>query len=220
MWFFAPKKDGSFLIGEITGDYSFVANSELPHQRSVKWYSKTTSKDAMSGDLRTLAGGGWVRDISEHSRELENLISDNPIISTRKEIEDPISFAMEKHLENFLVENWKQTDFGKHYDIWKEAEESGQQFPTDTGRLDILAISKDKKRLLVIELKKGKASDTVVGQIQRYMGYVKQNLADQNQEVKGIIIALKDDLGIRQALSMTNNIEFYRYQVKFSLHKD
>ena len=41
---------------------------------------------------------------------------------------------------------------------------------------------------LVIELKKGRASDSVVGQIQRYMGYVKDELAEKNQPVKGVII--------------------------------
>ncbi|NBT48546.1 MAG: hypothetical protein EBT07_12155 [Actinobacteria bacterium] len=34
---------------------------------------------------------------------------------------------------------------------------------------DVLAISKDKQEVLVVELKKGRASDSVVGQIQRYM---------------------------------------------------
>jgi restriction system protein len=59
-----------------------------------------------------------------------------------------------------------------------------------------------------------------VGQIQRYMGYVKEELAEANQEVKGIIIALEDDLRIKRALSVTNNIEFYRYQVSFKLFKN
>ena len=40
---------------------------------------------------------------------------------------------------------------------------------SDTGPIDILAISKDKKTLLVVELKKGRVSDNVVGQIQRYI---------------------------------------------------
>ena len=79
---------------------------------------------------------------------------------------------MEKHLEDFLVENWASTDLGTTYDIYEEdGELVGQQYPTDTGPLDILAISKDKKRLLVVELKKGRASDVVVGQTLRYMGY-------------------------------------------------
>ena len=95
----------------------------------------------------------------------------------------------------------------------------GQQFPSDTGPLDILAISKDKKELLVVELKKGRVSDNVVGQIQRYMGYVKEELAEEGQIVKGVIIGLDDDLKIRRALSVASNIEFYRYQVNFTLYK-
>jgi restriction system protein len=62
-------------------------------------------------------------------------------------------------------------------------------------------------------------SDSVVGQIQRYMGYVKDELAEDSQTVKGVIIALEDDIRIRRALSVTNNIEFYRYQVTFRLFK-
>ncbi|WP_245915501.1 endonuclease NucS domain-containing protein [Leptospira johnsonii] len=80
-------------------------------------------------------------------------------------------------------------------------------------------MSKDKKELLVVELKKGRASDSVVGQIQRYMGFVLQELAEENQTVKGIIIALEDDPKIKRALAVTQNIEFYRYQIQFKLLK-
>lgn len=59
-----------------------------------------------------------------------------------------------------------------------------------------------------------------VVQIHRYMGYVKEELAEANQKVKGIIIALEDDIRIKRALSVTNNIEFYRYQVSFKLFKN
>jgi len=71
----------------------------------------------------------------------------------------------------------------------------------------------------VVELKKGRVSDNVVGQIQRYMGYVLEELAEKNQTVKGVIIGLEDDIRIKRALSVTNNIEFYRYQVNFRLFK-
>lgn len=64
-------------------------------------------------------------------------------------------------------------------------------YPSDTGPIDILAISKDGKELLIVELKKGRASDVLVGQIQRYMGYVLDELAEENQTVKGVIIALR-----------------------------
>ena len=128
---------------------------------------------------------------------------------------------MEKHLEEFLVHNWQYTELGKKYDIYtEEGEIVGQQYPSDTGPIDVLAISKDKKELLIVELKRGRASDAVVGQIQRYMGYVKDELAENNQVVKGVIIALDNDKRIKRALSVTSNIEFYRYQVSFKLFKD
>jgi restriction system protein len=125
---------------------------------------------------------------------------------------------MEKHLEDFLVQNWTQTELGKEYDVYAEEGESvGQQYLTDTGPLDILAISKDKKRLLVVELKKGRASDVVVGQILRYMGYVQEELAETGQTVSGVIIALENDQRIRRALAVVPTIIFYRYEISFKL---
>jgi RecB family endonuclease NucS len=71
---------------------------------------------------------------------------------------------LEKHLEDFLVQNWTQTIWGKDYDIYQEEGEMvGQQFPTDTGPIDVLAVSKYKKTPLVVELKKGRASDNGKG---------------------------------------------------------
>ena len=51
------------------------------------------------------------------------------------------------------------------------------------------------------------------------MGYVKSELAEPGQDVKGVIIALDDDLRMRRALSVTSNIEFFSYKVSFSLKK-
>jgi restriction system protein len=62
-------------------------------------------------------------------------------------------------------------------------------------------------------------SDVVVGQVQRYMGYVAEELAEKEQKVAGVIIALEDDLRIRRALAVAPNITFYKYQVSFKLFK-
>ena len=70
---------------------------------------------------------------------------------------------------------------------------------------------------LVVELKKGRASDQVVGQTLRYMGFVQDELAEPGQDVRGAIIALEDDQRIRRALRMAPGIDFYRYQVSFRL---
>ena len=127
---------------------------------------------------------------------------------------------MEKHLEEFLISNWSSCELSKKYDLFSEDDQIvAQQYPTDTGPIDILAISKDRREILVLELKKGRASDTVVGQILRYIGYVKEELAEPNQTVKGIIIALDDDLRLKRALSVVKGVEFYRYKVSFNLER-
>ena len=132
--------------------------------------------------------------------------------------QDKNAFAMAS--EDFLIANWNQTELAQNYDIYKDEEFSGQQFLTDTGPIDILAISKDAKELLVIELKKGRASDAVVGQILTYMGYISSDLAEPDQIVRGCIIALEDDLRIKNALKITPSIDFYRYEVSFNLKKN
>jgi len=220
-----PNGTGSYYIGEVVDNYAFHLNGVLPHRRTVKWYPNTIERSAMSETLRNSTGSiGTVSDITRYAEEIESLIGGTkpPVIFSNDEtIEDITEFALEKHLEDFLVKNWKQTELGKHYDIYEEGGELvGKQYPTDTGPIDILAISKDKKTILVVELKKGRASDNVVGQVQRYMGFALETLAEKNQQVKGVIIALEDDLRIKRALSVTNNIEFYRYKINFKLFKD
>jgi restriction system protein len=220
-----PNGEGGYYVGEIVGNYEFRAGANLPHQRPVRWQPEIIKRAEMSDALRKSSGSiGTTCNITKYADEIETLISRTAppaIIATDETIEDASVFALEKHLEHFLVENWKQTELGKAYDIYEvDGELVGQQYPTDTGNLDILAISKDKKELLVVELKKGRASDAVVGQIQRYMGYVLEELAETNQTVKGVILALEDDLRIRRALSVAVNIEFYRYQINFKIFKN
>lgn len=219
-----PDGIGGYFVGEIIGEYEYHPNGILPHRRRVNWFSRIITKDELSESLRKSIGSiATVSNISKHAEEIEKLITGErspAIFSTDETIEDPSVFALEKHLEDFLVQNWKHTEIGKRYNIFEEnGELVGQQYPTDTGNIDILAISKDKKQLLVVELKKGRISDMVIGQIQRYMGYVKEELAESDQVVKGIIIALEDDLRLRRALSMTQNIEFYTYKIDFKLIK-
>lgn len=128
------------------------------------------------------------------------------------------SFLLEKHLEDFLVENWDRTDLAERYKIYEiNGELVGQQFRTETGPLDILALSHDETEFLVVELKRDRASDEVVGQIYRYMGWVAKNLCTNDQTVKGRIIGLRGDRKLEDALYLTEDITFARYQIDFRL---
>lgn len=174
----SPDGSGTYKIGEVLGEYYYAKGNYLPHRRKVRWLNTTIDRSAMSEALQNSTGSiGTVSHISGHREEIEKLIAEVQapvsILTGDNTIEDPYAFAMEKHLEDFLVKNWNQTELSKEFTIFEEeGEPVGQQYDTDAGSIDILAISKDKKKLLVVELKKGRATDIVVGQVLRYMGYV------------------------------------------------
>lgn len=219
-----PDGKGNYLIGEVIGEYEYKKGENLPHRRDVRWFEKIIKREELSEPLRNSAGSiGTVSNITKHAEEIDTFLSGNrpaDIIATDKTIESPSEFALEKHLEDFLVQNWDNTELGKSYDIYEEdGEKVGQQYPSDTGPIDILAISKDKNEILVVELKKGRASDVVVGQVLRYMGYVKDEIAEENQKVKGVIIAFEDDIRTHHALSVAPDINFYTYRINFKLEK-
>ncbi len=218
----APDGNGEYVVGTVSGPYRFDDTQQLLHQRPVQWRQGRIKRADMSDALRRSAGSiGTVSNVTDYAAEIECLLNPAPpeLIASNPEVEDVTTFALEKHLEDFLVANWGATELGKKYKIFTDeaGDIVGQQYPSDTGPIDILAISHDGSELLVVELKRGRASDAVVGQIQRYMGYVLQDLAEPTQTVRGMIIALNDDLRLRRALAVAPNISFYRYEVSFRL---
>ena len=221
----SPNGRGEYYVGRITSNYYYKQGEELPHRRKVEWLPVVIQRCEMSEQLQQSTGSiGTCCDISSYRDEIEGYInkqSATTIIASSPEVENASEFALEKHLEDFLVKNWKHTSLGKKFDICEEdGELVGQQYQTDTGPIDILAISKDKKTMLVIELKRGRTSDVVIGQIQRYMGYVQDELLEKGQTVRGLIIGLEADNKLKRALSVCSNIDFCRYQIDFKLIKE
>ena len=216
-----PDGQGNYRVAEVSGSYYFVPETSLPHRRRVIWFARSIPRLEMSEALRNSTGSvGTVSNITKYQEEIDRLMRENApqLIATDPSIEDPSAFAMEKHLESFLVTNWGQTELAKDFNIFEEdGEQVGQQYETDAGPIDILAVSKDRKKLMVVELKRGRASDVVVGQLLRYMGFIKEQLAELDQTVEGAIIALEDDKKLRWAISMVPGVKFYRYQINFKL---
>ena len=51
----------------------------------------------------------------------------------------------------------------------------------------------------------------------RWHNYVKDELAEPDQTIEGVIIGTEDDPKLQRALSMMPNIRFMRYRVSFKL---
>jgi RecB family endonuclease NucS len=127
-------------------------------------------------------------------------------------------FYMEKQLEDFIIHNWDNSELGKKYDlIVEEGELVSQQYRTEIGPIDILAKDKKTKDFVVIELKRNQTSDDTIGQLARYMGWIKKDKKDDG--VKGIIIAGQYDKKLEYALKMVPNTEVFLYEVDFKLNE-
>jgi restriction system protein len=218
----SPDASGTLHLGRVTGPYEFAAGQQLPHRRPVTWLNQTFTKQDITEEFwKSIRGPFSVITIEGYEKELAELVQ--PTGTSLKvdgiEMEDAYGFVLEKHLEDFLVEHWDRTTIGMTHDILiQEGEVVGRGLQTDTGPADIVAQSKDGTEMLVIELKRGRASDAVVGQILRYMSFV-QDL-DESKSVRGLIVALEEDERLHRALAMVPNVSFMRYQLHFSLASD
>jgi restriction system protein len=80
------------------------------------------------------------------------------------------------------------------------------------GRTDLICLD-EKDNFVVIELKAFGASDSVVGQILRYIGYIQETWAEkENKTVRGIIIAPNYDNQLRLAAKAAG-IKVYRLRI-------
>lgn len=131
-------------------------------------------------------------------------------------------FAYEKDLQNFLAKNLSLIEPGLI--LYMEEDINGVEFPVGNRYIDILAVD-SSNNYVVIELKVSRAYDKVVGQLLRYMGWIKKHHAEPNQSVRGIIIAREISNDLLLACSGLANIDLYEYNLSVTLnnikkHKD
>lgn len=115
-------------------------------------------------------------------------------------------FEYEEGLHNYLEKNWGLSPFGNEWTL------EGSKYKTEIGEIDLLAKNEEDNKWLVIELKKDQASDETVGQILRYMGFVKRSkLCSKDEVVIGLIIARTFDKQILYALDCCAEIRLKKY---------
>lgn len=170
----------------------------------------------------------WWRVSSTHtprglaSSERYSTISDGEevkIESVEEDLTGGTAFGLEKHLHEFLVDNWSMTELSNE---WRLLEEDGEivgsrYYAEGVGEIDLLAKHNSKDKWLVIELKRNQTSDSTVGQILRYMSWVRKHLAKNGGKVEGLIIGHQIDRKLQYALDGLTDIKCMTYQVKFSL---
>jgi hypothetical protein len=143
-----------------------------------------------------------IPDLSKHDRR-GRLVSltekDAEMIETAQRLYNRLSFGpadgeivlLEQGLEEAIKPNLKK--------LGLRLVDSQVQLP-GVGRSDLICTDANGD-LVVIELKRGRSSDKVVGQLLRYVGYVKNKMAARGQNVHGWIITGEYDEPLRWAAS-------------------
>ncbi len=125
------------------------------------------------------------------------------------------ALALEKYLEDLLVEGWDSLDWGA------PLEYIGRQVPAgDLGFIDILARDRDTGAFVVIELKRDLSDDEVVGQLSRYMDWIKEHRAlPAAVTVRGIIVVHHITPRLRSAVLAHANVRLCTYDLAITIQQ-
>jgi restriction system protein len=144
------------------------------------------------------SGGGLI----EHAPEAYvRILPPNQSPDSSPPQPSPVSLA-EKNLEDFVVQQLHKIEPGLCL--------VERQPHTPAGRLDLLC-QDALGNYVVVELKKTKGTDQVIGQILRYMGWVTEAYPQTN--VRGIVIVGKKDDALLYALKAIPNVEAKEFSV-------
>jgi hypothetical protein len=124
--------------------------------------------------------------------------------------EQALEFALESHLRDFLARNLERIEPGLR--LHASPENKGIEFPVDGGRIDLLAVDRNGK-FVVIELKLSQGRNKTLGQILYYMGWVDKHLG--NGPCRGFIIASDITEDLATAVARVPGVSLAKYRMSF-----
>jgi hypothetical protein len=133
------------------------------------------------------------------------------------EADEPALFALEAHLRDFLARNLNKLQVASTaLTLFKDhSGRSGVEYPTGVGPIDILAVDA-AGNFFVFELKVARVPDRTLGQLARYMGWVKIELAG-DQTVTGVVVANSIDPKLRYAAAVMPATLLLEYELDFKI---
>jgi endonuclease len=127
------------------------------------------------------------------------------------------SFALEQDLQRYLATNLDVIEDGLR--LYEEDGITGLEYPAGgRRRIDILAVAASGD-LVVLELKVEKGYDKVVGQILRYMNWVRKHVAEPGQQVRGMIVCRNMTEDLQLACASIPDVELLEYALSITVNR-
>lgn len=125
-----------------------------------------------------------------------------------------VAILTEKALEEGLVREWPHTGFaelGVELARPEKHGRPGRQVLTPVNAIDLLGYRPDRREWWVIELKHGRPSDNVVGQVSRYLQWVAEECAGPGETARGAVIARDADAKLRYAIRANPRLSLWTW---------
>ncbi len=136
----------------------------------------------------------------------EALARENTSISAERLDEYRRVQILERVLEDILEQNLEELESGLSL--------LGRQFSTAVGPIDLLA-QDENEAYVVIELKRGRTGDRVIGQVARYLGWVTERMAQGDEsKARAIIVGREYDARFASAITQIKRVKPFTYDVR------
>jgi hypothetical protein len=177
--------------------FNELAGWQLSSYRNA--YERFASQGHIPSTAQTKLGAEFAEMSVEQNRTIEKLEEGFVIL--------------ENQLEDYLARNLSLIEPGLRLYTAPNGT-TGKQFHTPIGRIDLLC--KGREGFVVIELKAANRSDAVVGQISRYVGWVKEHIAG-SAPVKGLILVPSADGPLKYAVAGHPNLDLKYFCVRLEI---
>jgi hypothetical protein len=179
--------------------------------KATGWHVKSSDSEVR---LMRPADGEWQKAITD-------VLGDDSDSDESDESADSVSadpaFGLEYQLRDFLSQNLPSIRVGdRSLRLYVDpAGRDGVEYPTAVGPIDLLAVDA-QGNFTVFELKRARTADRAVGQLTRYMGWVKHTIG-RGRTVDGVIVAKSINTRLRYAASVIPGVSLFEYHVVFHL---
>ncbi len=196
---------------EVSGCYLDLFDTPIERAKEIEQMYLQKGKFSDFGN----SGKGTVRNaLSALIRYRINPVNEQSLENFQEEEIDVFpNFHYEKDLQETIL--FQINELFPTYKIYGDDSEEGVKYRIGGKEIDILLESSDGKSLLIIELKAGKASEKVYGQIAMYYGLIKKRFPEK--EIFGLIIAQEISEELIFAGSLSDTISFMNYSLKVNL---